>query len=95
MKTIQLDEQTITNLERLSSDRRVTPEELIKLLIDELVQQPKKTKTTPEKLQDLTRQQGEPEPFLNERSDLSDHDVWKPMINSHLQEQHQKVSEQS
>ncbi len=93
MKTIQLDEQTSTNLERLSSERQVTPEELIKQLIDELARQPKKTKTTLEKLQDLARQQGEPEPFLNERSDLSDRDVWKPMIDSHLQEQHQKVSE--
>jgi len=93
MKTIQLDEQTSINLERLSSERQVTPEELIKQLIDELARQPKKTKTTLEKLQDLARQQGEPEPFLNERSDLSDRDVWKPMIDSHLQEQHQKVSE--
>jgi hypothetical protein len=95
MKTIQLDEQTSTNLERLSSERQITPEELIKQLIDELAQQPKKTKTTLEKLQDLARQQGEPEPFLNERPDLSDRDVWKPMLDSHLQEQHQKVSEQS
>jgi len=90
MKTIQLDEQTSTNLERLSSERQVTPEELIKHLIDELARQPKKTKTTLEKLQDLARQQGKPEPFLNERSDLSDRDLWKPMIDSHL---HQKESE--
>jgi hypothetical protein len=90
MKTIQLDEQTSTNLERLSSERQITPEELIKQLIDELAQQPKKAKTTLEKLQGLARQQGEPEAFLNERSDLSDRDVWKPMIDLHL---HQKGAE--
>jgi len=95
MRTIQLDEQTSQSIDRLSSERQITPEELIKQLIDELAQQPKKAKTTLEKLQDLARQQGELEPFLNERSDLSDRDVWKPMVDSHLQEQHQKVSEQS
>ena len=72
MRTIQLDEQTSQSIDRLSSERQITPEELIKQLIDGLAQQPKKAKTTLEKLQDLARQQGEPEPFLNERSDLSE-----------------------
>ncbi len=95
MQTIQLslDEEMIRNLNQLSSQQQTTPEELIKQFISDCLQHPQKPKTILEKLQDLERQQGEPHPFLNERSDLSDRDVWKPMIAQHLQEQHQKVSE--
>jgi hypothetical protein len=96
MQTIQLslDEEMIRELNQLSSQQQTTPEELIKQLISDRLQQPHKPKTILEKLQDLERQQGEPQPFLNERSDLSDRDIWKPMIAQHLEEQHQKVSEQ-
>jgi hypothetical protein len=96
MQTIQLslDEEMIRDLNQLSSQQQTTTEELIKQLISDRLQQPKKPKTILEKLQELERQQGEPQPFLNERSDLSDRDVWKPMIAQHLQEQHQKGSEQ-
>jgi hypothetical protein len=94
MRTIQLDEETSRDIDRLSSQQQITPEELIKQLVRDRLQQPKKPKTILEKLQELEREQGEPQPFLNERSDLSDRDVWKPMIAQHLQEQHQKVSEQ-
>jgi metal-responsive CopG/Arc/MetJ family transcriptional regulator len=96
MQTIQLslDEEMIRELNRLSSQQQTTTEDLIKQLISDRLQQPKKPKTILEKLQELERQQGEPQPFLNERSDLSDRDVWKPMIAQHLQEQHQKGSEQ-
>ncbi len=95
MQTIQLslDEEMIRDLNRLSSQQQTTPEELIKQLISDRLQQPQKPKTILEKLQELERQQGEPQPFLNERPDLSDRDVWKPMIAQHLQEQQQKVSE--
>jgi len=95
MRTIQLDEETSRDLDKLLSDQQITPEELIKQLIRDRLQQPPKPKTVMEKLQELESQQGEPHPFLNERSDLSDRDVWKPMIAQHLIEQQQKISEQS
>lgn len=94
MRIIQLDEETSRDIDELSSRQQITPEELIKQLIRDRLQQPKKSKTILEKLQELERKQGEPQPFLNERSDLSDRDVWKPMIAQHLQEQHEKGSEQ-
>lgn len=87
MRTIQLDEETSRDLDELSSRQQITPEELIRQLVRDRLQQPSKPKTILEKLQELERQQGEPQPFLNERPDLSDRDVWKPMIAQHLQEQ--------
>jgi hypothetical protein len=95
MQTIQLslDEKMLHDLNQLSSQQQTTTEDLIKQLISDRLQQPAKPKTVMEKLQELERQQGEPQPFLNDRPDLSDRDVWKPMIAQHLQEQQQKVTE--
>ncbi len=94
MRTIQLDEETSRDLERLSSEQQIPPEELIKQLIRDRLQQPSKPKTVMEKLQEAERRRGEPRHFLQERSDLSDRDVRKSIIAQKMQEKYQRIQDQ-
>ena len=95
MRTIQLDEETSRDLDRLSSQQQTTPEELIKQLISDRLQQPSQPKTVMEKLQEAERQRGRPRYFAEGRPDLSDRDVRKAIIAEQIQNKHKRISEQS
>ena len=87
MRTIQLDEETSRDLDRLSSQQQTTPEELIKQLISDRLQQPSKPKTVMKKLQEAEQRRGRPRYFAEGRPDLSDRDVHKAIIAEHLKAQ--------
>lgn len=95
MRTIQLDEETSRDLDRLSSQQQTTPEELIKQLISDRLQQPSQPKTVMEKLQEAERRRGRPRYFAEGRPDLSDRDVRKAIIAEQIQNKHKRISEQS
>ncbi|TYQ28478.1 hypothetical protein [Pseudanabaena sp. UWO310] len=94
MRTIQLDEETSRDLDELSSQQQITPEELIKQLVRDRLQQPSKPKTVMQKLQEAERRRGEPRHFLQGRSDLSDRDVRKEIIAQKMQEKYQRIQDQ-
>jgi predicted transcriptional regulator len=94
MRTIQLDEETSRDLDELSSQQQITPEELIRQLVRDRLQQPTKPKTVMEKLQEAERRRGEPRHFLQGRSDLSDRDVRKAIIAQKMQEKYQRIQDQ-
>jgi predicted transcriptional regulator len=94
MRTIQLDEETSRDLDELSSQQQITPEELIRQLVRDRLQQPSKPKTVMEKLQEAERRRGEPRHFLQGRSDLSDRDVRKAIIAQKMQEKYQRIQDQ-
>ena len=87
MRTIQLDGETSRDLEMLSLEQQIQPEELIKQLIRDRLQQPSKPKTVMEKLQEAERRRGRPRYFAEGRPDLSDRDVRKAIIAEHLKAQ--------
>ncbi len=95
MRTIQLDEETSRDIDTLSSQQQITPEELIKQLIRDRLQQPSKPKTVMEKLQEAEKRRGRPRYFAEGRPDLSDRDVRKAIIAEQIQSKHKRISEQS
>ncbi|WP_055077712.1 hypothetical protein [Pseudanabaena sp. 'Roaring Creek'] len=95
MRTIQLDEETSRDLDELSSQQQITPEELIKQLVRDRLQQPSKPKTVMQKLQEAEQQRGRPRYFAEGRPDLSDRDVRKAIIAEQIQNKHKRISEQS
>ncbi len=95
MRTIQLDEETSRDLDKLSSQQQITPEELIKQLISDRLQQPSKPKTVMEKLQEAEQRRGRPRYFAEGRPDLSARDVRKAIIAEQIQNKHKRISEQS
>jgi len=95
MRTIQLDEETSRDLDKLSSQQQITPEDLIKQLIRDRLQQPSQPKTVMEKLQEAEQRRGRPRYFAEGRPDLSDRDVRKAIIAEQIQTKHKRISEQS
>jgi len=61
MRTIQLDEETSRDLDKLLSQQQITPEDLIKQLIRDRLQNNAKPKTVLQKLEELERQLEEAE----------------------------------